>query len=59
MGTLAPDRGFLMSPNEAGRVKGIIAGSRVVEIPDTNHYTIILSEVFNREMLAFLTSDNI
>lgn len=58
MGTLAPDRGFLMAPDEAERVKGIIAGSRVVEIPDANHYTIILSEVFKREVLSFLTSTN-
>jgi hypothetical protein len=26
----------------------------VVEIPDTNHYTIALSQVFTREVLAFL-----
>ena len=56
LGTLAPDRGFLMTADEAERVKGIIAGSRVVDIPDTNHYTIILSEVFTREVLSFLTS---
>jgi pimeloyl-ACP methyl ester carboxylesterase len=58
LGTLAPDRGFLMTADEAERVKGIIAGSRVVEIPDTNHYTIILSEVFTREVLSFLTAAN-
>jgi pimeloyl-ACP methyl ester carboxylesterase len=58
LGTLAPDRGFLMTADEAERVKGIIAGSRVVEIPDTNHYTIILSEVFTREVLSFLTTAN-
>ena len=58
LGTLAPDRGFLMTADEAERVKGIIAGSCVVEIPDTNHYTIVLSEVFNREVLSFLTTAN-
>ena len=58
LGTLAPDRGFLMTADEAERVKGIIAGSRVVDIPDTNHYTIILSEVFTREVLSFLTTAN-
>ena len=58
LGTLAPDRGFLMAPDEAERVKGIIAGSHVVEIPDTNHYTIILSAVFTREVLSFLMADN-
>jgi pimeloyl-ACP methyl ester carboxylesterase len=58
LGTLAPDRGFLMTADEAERVKGIIAGSRLVEIPYTNHYTIILSEVFTREVLSFLTAAN-
>lgn len=58
LGTLAPDRGFLMTADEAERVKGIIAGCRVVEIPSTNHYTIILSEVFTREVLSFLMAAN-
>ena len=58
LGTLAPDRGFLMTAGEAERVKGIIAGSRIVVIPDTNHYTIILSDVFTREVLSFLTAAN-
>lgn len=58
LGTLAPDRGFLMTADEAERVKGIIAGSRAVEIPNTNHYTILLSEVFTHEVLSFLTAAN-
>lgn len=56
LGTLAPDRGFILTAEEAERVQGIIAGSQVVEIPNTNHYTIVLSEVFNREVLAFLAA---
>lgn len=56
LGTLAPDRGFLLTAEEAERVRGIIVGSRVVEIPDTNHYTIVLSEVFTHEVLAFLAA---
>jgi pimeloyl-ACP methyl ester carboxylesterase len=56
LGTLAPDRGFILTAEEAQRVRGIIPDCRVVEIPDTNHYTIILSEVFTREVLAFLTN---
>jgi pimeloyl-ACP methyl ester carboxylesterase len=56
LGTLAPDRGFILSAEEAERVRSIIVGSRVVEIPGTNHYTIILSEVFTREVLAFLAA---
>jgi pimeloyl-ACP methyl ester carboxylesterase len=54
LGTLEPDRGFILTADEAERVQGIIPDSRVVEIPDTNHYTIILSEVFTREVPAFL-----
>ena len=56
LGTLAPDRGFILPAEEAERVRGIIVGSRVVEIPDTNHYTIALSQVFTREVLAFLAA---
>jgi pimeloyl-ACP methyl ester carboxylesterase len=54
LGTLAPDRGFLLAADEAERVRGIIPGCQLVEIPDTNHYTIIISEVFTHAALAFL-----
>jgi pimeloyl-ACP methyl ester carboxylesterase len=54
LGTLAPDRGFILPADEAERVQSIISGSRLVAVPDTNHYTIIASDVFIRETLAFL-----
>jgi pimeloyl-ACP methyl ester carboxylesterase len=54
LGTLAPDKGFILTAEEAERVRGIIKGSQVVAIPDTNHYTIVLSDVFTREVLTFL-----
>ena len=54
LGTLAPDRGIILTSDEAERVRGIIRGSSVVEIPDTNHYTILLSEVFTSAVLAFM-----
>jgi pimeloyl-ACP methyl ester carboxylesterase len=54
LGTLAPDRGFIMTADEAERVQSIIPGCRVAEIPGTNHYTIITSEVFTREVVTFL-----
>lgn len=57
LGTLAPDRGLILTADEAERVRSIIAGSRVVEVLDTNHYTIILSEVFTSAVLAFLTRE--
>ncbi len=56
LGTLAPDKGFILTAEEAERVRGIIKGSQVVAIPDTNHYTIVLSDVFTHEVLAFLTA---
>ncbi len=56
LGTLAPDKGFILAAEEAERVQGIIKGSQVVAIPDTNHYTIGLSDVFTREVLAFLAA---
>ena len=57
LGTLAPDRGFLLAADEAERVRDIIPGCQLVEIPDTNHYTIILSDVFTEKALAFLAED--
>jgi|SRR5579859_1105299 len=57
LGTLAPDKGFILPAEEAARMRDIIPGSRLVEIPNTNHYTITLSEVFTREVLAFLEAD--
>lgn len=54
VGTVAPDRGFILAPEEAERMRGIIAGSRWVEVPDTNHYTIVTSDVFLSELLAHL-----
>ena len=54
LGTLAPDRGFILTADEAERVRGMIAGSLVVEIPETNHYTIILSDMFINTLVAFL-----
>ena len=54
LGTLAPDRGFLLAPDEAERVQGIIPGCRLVLIPDFNHYTITLSPVFTESVLSFL-----
>jgi pimeloyl-ACP methyl ester carboxylesterase len=55
-GTRQPDW-FVLSQQEAERVQGLIKGSSVELIPDGNHYTIILSEVFTRKVLDFLAVD--
>lgn len=57
-GTLAPDRGFILPPEEAARVQSVIPGSQLVEISETNHYTIILSEDFTGTVLNFLAEGN-
>jgi pimeloyl-ACP methyl ester carboxylesterase len=54
VGMLGPDRGLILPAEEAERMRRIIPGSRVVEVPGVNHYTIALSELFKREAAAFL-----
>lgn len=53
-GTLAADRGFILPEAAARRIHEQIAGSRVVQIPDVNHYTIIQAETLIHETVAFL-----
>ncbi len=55
VGLLGRDRGLILPREEAERLHGTIPGSRFVEIPDTNHYTIVTAEAFGREVEAFLT----
>lgn len=57
VGMLGPDRGFILPTEEAERMQGIIPGSRWIDIPDTNHYTIALSEVFKQEVTAFIEAE--
>jgi len=54
LGTLGADRGLLLPREEAERLRGIIQNSEIVEIPDTNHYTIVISENFEREVSNFI-----
>ena len=53
-GLLGPDKGLILPAEEAERMRGIIPGSRVIDIPGTNHYTIPLSDVFKQEVTAFI-----
>ncbi len=56
-GLLGGDRGQILPAAEAERLRGIIAGSRVLEIPGTNHYTAALTETFAHEVSAFLAEE--
>ncbi len=53
-GLLGGERGQILPLAEAERLRGIIAGSRVVEIAGTNHYSIVLADRFIDEVAAFL-----
>ena len=57
LGLLAPDRGFILPAEEAERLRDVIADSRVTVIPEANHYTVLLSDVFNRDVAAFLAAE--
>ncbi len=54
VGMLAPDRGLLLPRTEAERMLRVIPQSRLIEVADTNHYTVILAEQFMEECAAFL-----
>jgi lipase len=54
VGTLGADRGFILPAEEAERMRSVIPDCRIVVIPDTNHYTVVLPDAFNQELPAFL-----
>jgi pimeloyl-ACP methyl ester carboxylesterase len=54
LGTLGPDKGFVLTREEAERVASVIPGARWIEIPDTNHYTIVLAPAFIGAVAEFL-----
>jgi pimeloyl-ACP methyl ester carboxylesterase len=54
LGTLAPDRGIVLPREEAERLRTVMPRCRVVEIPETNHYTIVESPLFRQAVLDFL-----
>lgn len=54
LGTLGPDRGVVLPREEAERLQTIMPDCRVVEVPGTNHYTIIESALLQRTVADFL-----
>lgn len=54
LGTLGPDRGIVLPRDEAERLRTIMPNCRVTEVPDTNHYTIIQSDVLRDAVAEFL-----
>ena len=58
LGILAPDKGQILTAEEAKRVCETIPGCRAVDIANTNHYTIGIAEPFAREVLGFLAEED-
>jgi pimeloyl-ACP methyl ester carboxylesterase len=56
VGLLGPDRGFILPRDEAERVRDVIAGCQLVEIADTNHYTVVTVPAFADAVSAFLSA---
>ena len=54
VGTLAPDRGFILTAEEAARLRDTIPGAQVVEIANVTHYDIALADEFMRAVADFL-----
>lgn len=57
VGTLAPDRGFILPADEAERLQAAIAGSQLVAIPGANHYTLADSPAATEAIVTFLSGD--
>jgi pimeloyl-ACP methyl ester carboxylesterase len=53
-GILGPDKGVVLPREEAERLAKVMPDCRWVEIPETNHYTIVLSPAFVDALIAFL-----
>jgi pimeloyl-ACP methyl ester carboxylesterase len=57
VGLLGPDRGLVLPREEAERLRGIIARSRIVEVANTNHYTIISDPALLDEVATFFAAE--
>ncbi len=56
-GLLGGDRGQILPAAEAERLRSLIADSRLLEIPGSNHYTAALTETFAQSVTGFLAEE--
>lgn len=54
VGLLGDNRGHILPRPEAERLLAAIPGSRLIEIPETDHYTVVLADGFAPEVTTFL-----
>lgn len=54
LGLLGPDRGLILPREEAERLQAVMPNCRAVDIPDTNHYTIVEAPQARDAIVEFL-----
>lgn len=54
VGTKTPTSGFVLPAGEAQRLAATMPQCRAMDIPDVNHYTIVVADAFVREVVSFL-----
>ena len=57
VGLLGADKGFILTREEAEHLRTDMSACRLVEIPDTNHYTIIESPLMRDAVVEFATTE--
>jgi pimeloyl-ACP methyl ester carboxylesterase len=55
VGLLGPNAGFILTRDEADRLCNVIADCHLLEIPDTNHYTVVVSDATFAGIQDFLS----
>jgi hypothetical protein len=54
IGLLGGERGFILPADVAQRLRSVMPDARVEDVPETNHYTIMLAESLPRSIGTFL-----
>jgi pimeloyl-ACP methyl ester carboxylesterase len=57
LGTLGPDRGIVLTAEEAERLSLVMPNCRVEVVPNVNHYTIVQAPGFSETIATFIESD--
>jgi pimeloyl-ACP methyl ester carboxylesterase len=57
VGLLGPDAGFILPRDEAARLCSVIADCRLLEVPDTNHYTVVVADATVAGIKDFLAEN--
>jgi pimeloyl-ACP methyl ester carboxylesterase len=57
VGLLGPDAGFILPRDEAERLQRVISDCRLLEVPDTNHYTVVVADATVAGIKDFLAEN--